>query len=378
MAGLHFFAGMETGGLEEWTAINGSPSVDTSVVRTGNYALKISVTGDYVEYDDSNILDDQVYGFGFYTEDATPAADRIIFQAYNPSDNLQYEIVLLSSGKLRIRRYVLGVPYNHDGTTILNDKQWYWIELYWYPNYNGEFQLNLDSFSEITASNIDTLEGSAMTAYVRLHGAAEVFYYDDYYQYESCASVEDFLGPRTEVLGPFQNTAEDATDQGTTLDQGTWADTGDTPGNDEATPAGYTGDAESGYTICDEGNRDGPAALITGTAKGAKWIHRLSRGNGSGTTHSKVYGKNTSTTSETEELSSSWENFFTVSEDTTYMPNSNTDKFTQGFAKSAGGRDIYCAEMWAFLLHVAPDPSTLDLSDMDFPDQNYYLGPFST
>lgn len=131
------------------------------------------------------------------------------------------------------------------------------------------------------------------------------------------SSTSDFLGPRTEVLGTFQNTAENATDQGSTLDQGTWRVVGNTVPIDEAagSQAGYTNAAaQAGYTICDEGRRDGPDLLITGTSVGAKWIHRLRRGSGSGTVHRAVYGKNTATTNPVVTVDTALGNFFRITE----------------------------------------------------------------
>jgi hypothetical protein len=191
----------------------------------------------------------------------------------------------------------------------------------------------------------------------------------------------DFLGPRTEVLGAFQNTVEDATDQGDTLGQGTWgAATGDTPFSDEAdgSQAGYTdGGIQVGHTISDEGDRSGPDLLITGTVVGAKYIGRFRRGSGSGTAHNHLWGRGGSVTSNTLSLEVALGNFLTVSENATYIPTANTHYAAHGFNKGSGGREIYSSELSAFLLHVQPTLSST-LADMNFPDQNYYLGPFGT
>ncbi len=39
-------------------------------------------------------------------------------------------------------------------------------------------------------------------------------------------------------------------------------------------------------------------------------------------------------------------------------------------------QDYQCQEQWAMLLHVPTAPSLSTLSAADFPDQNYYIGPF--
>ena len=70
-------------------------------------------------------------------------------------------------------------------------------------------------------------------------------------------------------------------------------------------------------------------------------------------------------------------NYFLVSSDVDALPKNN-ELLRQGIGKGSGGRDYHLYEMWAMLLVCPniPDGDLALLSDTDFPDQNYFVGPF--
>lgn len=374
--------GFVTGGLEEASASIGSPLVVTDPVRTGVYSLELQA-GDNIDFpflsgslsDNGN---DYIIGFGFRTPSATPTVDVDIVAATDDSGvaifKLRWEA---TSGDLII--------VDEQGTevdTITNPftaDTWHWIEIIFERAASGAADVNIDGSASglsVTATDFDA--GNAFDFWkFRSPSSGPTIYIDDIYMRNGAAGTSDFHGPRFEVLGGFQNTVEDATDQGTTLGQGTWAVAGDTPWGDEAagSQAGYTGTgAEEGHTIMDEGLRDGPAGLITGTAILAKFMYRLRRGSGSGTLHAIVYGKNAASVTNAVTLNSSLGYFDFVTSNGTHMPNSNTDEFLIGMRKATGGREIFAAELACSLAHIQPAlPTTL--ADAEFPDQNYYVGP---
>lgn len=383
MAVLKNFIGFETGGLEEANSVSGSPTIVSNIARTGNYSLKLTggAAAYYEEVPDGIDTSDFINGFAVRFADVTPANDWDFVTWGGAGGDLFRLRLEQTTGDLilvensDVESDEVAAPF------VVNT--WYYIEVYTVRHGSvGQVVIYINEISQLTTGT----DQDTTVSNIRFHAsttASEDLYVDDYYKYGSVSGVGDFLGPRTEVLGAFQNTAEDATDQGSTLDDGEWKFAGNNPGIDGAFVAGYTGSgALTGYTRCDEGNRDGPLALITGTAKGAKWLHRLQRGSGSGTVHNKRYGAYNGASDQVADaavtLESAWGNFFTITETDAQLPSDIDEYFCQGFAKATGGREIYCAEMWAFLLHVAPDPATLDLTDMEFPDQNYYLGPFGT
>lgn len=377
---LNNFIGFETGGLEELVSVSGSPTVSSLVVRTGRYSCAIEGAGERVEInafeESSDAGDDYILGFAFNSADASPDNFQNIFRAKDTLGTTIWVLKISTTG-LRLSD---NLGTNFDGSTPLSDDTWHYIEIRWQDLASGEFDLFLDGSSEISVTGADLTTGTALDRYWLEDSAGTINYYDDFYCYSGATGTSDFLGPGVEVLGAFQNTVEDATDQGSTLDQGTWTLVGHTPLVDEGfgDSAAYTSNsAETGFTICDEGDRDGPDGLITGTSKGAKWTHRLARGSGSGTIHKSRAGKNTTVEDTTVTLSTAFASKVTIKESTTHMPNVNTDSFAQGFLKETGGRNIFCAEMWAFLLHVQPAlPATLE--DAGMPTLNVYAGPFGT
>jgi hypothetical protein len=259
---------------------------------------------------------------------------------------------------------------------------WHYVEVKWQHVASGTLDIFIDGSAAASQyTGKDMLgAGTALDTY-QLEGSADTIYYDDFYCMSGATGTGDFLGARTEVLGAYQNTAEDATDQGDALTAGTWANGGEISFTDGTELQYVQTAAIGGYTICDEGNRAGPAGDAPGTITGAKYIARLARTNGSSpTTLDQSYGNSGDGVSHIDRaaaLAVTHANFFVVSESGTVVP-TNAENFAHGMRQTgSGGRDILAHEFAAMLLHVQPALSTT-LADMNFPDQNYYLGPFGT
>lgn len=392
---LNNFIGFGTGGLQEVTSFVGSPVVQSTVVRTGSYALSIPVGVNYSASLDAFVVGDASNSYIF---------SSAVYLSSAPSSNNSPVLGALTDGGIdicwyfRINTNRTGHLYDSTGSThgttpALSLDEWHRIEVLFDFGDSVAVELWIDGVKEIDVTGVDTdpnTGDSLASLYLATaSNGGGTRYFDDIYMMSGASSASDLLGQRVEVLGPFQNRNENDTDQGTTLDQGTWTDTADTPVVEEGTPAGYTGGGDqSGYVRTDEpdsalalGIRGGPFGLITGTSKGAKWIYRLKRGSGSGTVHNKVFGQGSSLSDTTSSiiavtLGTGYANFFQVDVGS-YMPVASDDYFCQGFRKQAGGREIYCAEIWSFLLHLAPDPSTLDLTDtISTRAAPSYHGPF--
>jgi hypothetical protein len=378
---LNNFIGFETGGLEEASQTAGSPSATTSDVRTGSYALSCPANADQYLFDPHIVADagtDYVVGFAIKFSSFSAGT---FFRARDDDDPVREIISVEITGTDPYNLRISDGITDWDGSTNLETDKWYYIEVWWESTGTDNATLFLDGASEITATSGDFDTGFNLNEYQFIAITNLTFFVDDIYAMSGATGTGDFLGPRTEVLGAYQNTAEDATDQGSALNNGTWADVGHTPFFD-GTQADYQQNgAIAGYTICDEGNRAGPAGDAPGTITGAKYIHRMARTNGSSpTTLDKSYGNSVDGVTSKDMASVllvAYANFFEVSEAAGVVP-TNSENFAFGMGQTgSGGRDVLAHEMCGMLLHVHPALSTT-LADMNFPDQNYYLGPFGT
>lgn len=379
---LDNFIGFETGGLEEAVSITNSPSVQSVIVRTGSYALELAGNASVADYEIDVIASGNqvVHGFAVRFTDVAPTND-VDFWQYGRGTNRAIRLRLKTTGDLKLVDSD-NVEIATETTPFTADK-WHYIEIFWYSNpTTGQAIVDLDGVEIISVStqNFEDDTGVAADYFTGTDTATEDIYFDDYYRITN-ANDGDFLGPKVEVLGAYQNTVEDATDQGSALNNGTWADVGELPLVD-GTQADYeqTGAIE-GFTICDEGNRAGPAGDAPGTITGAKYIQRMARTNGSSpTTLDKSFGNNSDGVTAVDvaaTLTAAFQNLFVVSEAAGVVP-TNSENFAMGMGQTgSGGRDVLAHEMMAFLLHVQPALSTT-LADLNFPDQNYYLGPFGT
>jgi hypothetical protein len=354
-ATLGNFIGVETGGLEEFSAIQGSPSVVTSPVRTGTYAVQINANC-YVEvkpaYETwSNGL---LIGFAMRFDAVSPSGGLFIFNVYD-GVGLCMRMALNTSNKLLLLDANSSVI--DTGDTTIQAEQWYYMELYWEYGESGDIELYLDGSPEGSGTSEDLSAGGSLANVVYrfplVTGASQVHQVDDIYSLWGCSSISDRFGIDTKVTRACQNTVEDATDQGDALDQGTWADVGDTPIDEEGTPAGYTTTSPAdGHTICDEGSRPGPSGISgIGEVKGAKWIHRMKKTSDTATTHEIRYGHNGDTAKRTITPTTAFANYFTILGASASQCPTASEYFAQGFAKS-GAEYLHCAEIWACLLYT--------------------------
>lgn len=374
-----FFAAYNTAQIT--TVTTPLPSADwTRVFRftdnDSNGALAWRVNADNLSAPSANYL---IYGFYIYLEDITPTLEYRLFCVgrnfdLDPTTNTQVNasLILETDGDLRLVDTADSTVAT--ATSPFTASTWHRVEVRVIPGTpSGEVQVWVDG-TDIYSGNQTVDTGSS--AYADIAGAAvmgsdaetgDVFvYFAGAYCMMNSTAASDRLDSDFEVIGPYQNTAiTGATpDAGNNLDgNGTnWATTQEIPFSDE-TPdtdaAEYDGTPLSGTIHYDAGTRSGPNgdSRIDGTSNIKAWkgIWRLQRGNGSGTTHTCYLGDDGATFSSgfdsmSVSLSTAWGNFSFVTDTATNMPTS-TDYFSQGVGVN-GARNLYIAEMAAFVLHV--------------------------
>ncbi len=363
---LNQFIGFETGGLHEADGTTNTPdATEATIVRTGSRSLAMNENADLYDFDPLGLVASggtgHIFGTGYYTNNIPLSSGSIVIIADSSGDIITLE--QRSNGDLRLTR-IGGV--NVDMTTPFTAGQWHYLELFWEHSDTGDWEIFVDGVSIGSESAVDLSNGGTLNL-CSLSGAGGVStqYFDDVYWLSGATAATDRLGGSSEASGPevfpYQNTAEDATDQGDTLDNGTWALVGELPVNEGASnDASYdVGSAQKdGHTITDEGSRAGPSgdANIDGDSniKGGKWVFRLARTSGSGVDHVMITGHNGNITERAVTLGS-MATFIHLSEGAD-VPTSS-ESFALGFGSSStgdgvGGRDPIAGELFGMLLHV--------------------------
>jgi hypothetical protein len=367
------FCGFETGGLDEVSASAGTPdATEATVVANGVRSVLLNSTADEFEFVFSGgVQNDYIIGFRCQFSNLAPGTEYRFWGIRDAGTSWLVEFFLETDGDLRI-------DYTQDATsttvaTPFTVDEWHYFEIkLTYHATAGVVVTYLDDGEIANDTGLDTIGDGSEPNVTRWWGpSAGNLYVDDIYRGVGATGVSDFLGSGVNIPRCYQNTVEDATDQGTTLDEGSWAVAGEFPVTDQTVgtdAAAYTAAGiETGYTICDEGARSGPSGgPAIGTIKAGKWFIRAERGNGSATTHTHRYGNNNTDSGYSISLGAAPSNHFvTFSASNAVVPES-TEYAVGGFSKSSGGREIYCHELMAFLLTVdAGGPADLTVSEAD-------------
>ncbi|HLF03968.1 MAG TPA: hypothetical protein VI855_01975, partial [Dehalococcoidia bacterium] len=304
------FVGFETGGLEEANSTSGAPSVQSTIVRSGTYALLLAGAVTRATYSILATISGGtgIYGFSFQTTTVIPTNNTDFFYV---SDNLATIVLRLRlnaiSGDVTLidaNNVVVGTI-----TAPFSANTWYYIEVA-HTITTAEVFINGTSVLSVTAQDFYQEQTVVEFTFQGDNVATQDIYIDDVYAGQGTSSA-DRLTSSVNVPRAYQNTAEDGTDVGDALATGTWAAVSETPTTTNA--ASYTANPATGGTTTDEGTRLGPTGGPTlGTIKAAKWIHRLQRGTGAGTTHYKRYGNSgDGMTDEVVALNTSYANYFT-------------------------------------------------------------------
>ena len=353
---LNNFVGFETQGLEEASATVGSPTIVTAVNRTGAASIEVGSGDEYsIPWVASGVTDaGSGYVFGFGLRRNSNVANIQVLQILDDAGGGIFSVATDTSGNLIIRDAVatqLGTA-----THVLSNDTFYFVVVYAQLNSaSAAWEWFVDNVSKESGTGADLTDGNAFgssSSVLRLSsGSTLVMNFDDVYILSGATSAADRFG-NFGIL-TYQTTDGAQTDLGDMLEDGNWGLVSETPVNEGVlNDAGYAGTPKAGGTQTDSGTRLGPSgdSRITGTPtiKGAKWIHRLKRGTGGGSTHQKRYGNSgDGMTDTTVTLTTSYANFFTLSEAGTIVPTAS-EYFQQGF-NVTGAQDITCAEIWAML-----------------------------
>ena len=358
---LNNLTGFETGGLEEAQSTVGSPSAQSTVVRTGDYALALDNGDSYywnIIGSGTDAGQKRIVSFHVRFSSLAPSIQSTFFLVVdNPVTVAAYDLRLDTNGDL------VFTPNSGVATTVTNPftvNTMHRIDILWEEAASGTFDLWLDGSSKMSLTGQDLLAANPMALYNFSDLATGVVYFDDCYSMTGATSTAEFLGSGAngQEVFRYQNQTSSVTpDVGNNLDVGLWLNSGQTPLSALST-SHYTASNVGGHMFTDDtasglNGRHGPHgdASITGTIKGAMWWWRLQRGGGAGTTHSVRYGNDVDTiTEETQALTTAFVNYSRISEAATIVPLA-TEHFAQGF-KTGGAQDIECAEMWAMILHV--------------------------
>ena len=372
---INDFSGAETRGTDEFSAISGTVFTSGSQVRTGvfTYSLDISPfgSGEFAPF--ASVADagnDYVCGFGIRFGDLTPNTNPARFLSLREGSSEFFALEETTDGDLLI--------IDAAGSTIRTVSPspftvfvYSFVEIYFQHQASATVEVFVDGVSLGSDSGQDLTDGGTFDTvrFETVSGGAP-FSFDDYYFMSGATAAADRLGDAEVFM--YQNTAEDATDQGDTLANGTWALVSETPLNEGTSNDAFYQDTGNltGSTICDEGTRSGPSgdANVDGDSniKAAKWIGWFKRSTGGGRTHNFYGGNDGAGANHATWIASNDAKTLgmtltvgyvthTMISEGTEVPSSSED-FQYGFSKDAtAGQDIFCGDIWAMLLHV---PST--------------------
>ncbi len=359
--------GFESGGPD---FVNSSFGSNCSIVTTptpyeGTYILQCIGSGQassarYTTAVSLGVDLEHIIGFAFRFT-ANPSLSTVIVRG-SEAGGTTFRIQMNTSGQVFITGSTTSSTYQ------LSTDTWYYLEGVWANRDSGTSYIYVDGVQRVShtadfsnGSSVPTV-GIGCEDVAQLSNPNTTFFFDNMYVKEDVVLADliaDSSGsaPFVKIAGVYNNTAEDATDQGDTLDDGTWGDMSDVPAADDAADAGYTATAAaSGHQISDEGSRSGPSGDgITDTILGAAWAATMKRSGGGSTEHYMLYGHNGDVVTSADLLlaNNTWNNYVFVSDvvvqSDTEVP-TTSESSAIGIAKNSGGRDGLCQDHYCQLL----------------------------
>lgn len=258
------FGGIESGDLSEFSASNGTVSVDSSTVRTGGYSLKCNPTGTGTGRVNIQALSAAGASTGasvvtsyirFYFRAATlPATNDEYIVVVRESGGNKFFVSIASDGKLAA--YDSTATLLATGTTVLSTGVWYRIEIKCGTGASAAWEVKIDGTSEISGTgNLSTSNGN----HIRLGKAANrngnsvEFYYDDWIWSDSaypgvgeCQMMQpDGNGNYTAWTGTYTDVDEVTHDSDTTYISTSTNGAAETVTLESAASAGITGTPNS-------------------------------------------------------------------------------------------------------------------------------------
>ena len=383
------YTGAETGGEEELEGFTGTNIVQSIITRSGTYAYHME-SGENIQIDRNGAVASFIEGFAIRFEDKTPSTPTVFASFTDGGGNDDWDLLLQADGDLEFRDAGGSVLVTVTDPFVL--KNWYYIEVYWEGVDSGDVELFIDGVSKFSSTTADTNPGSATEDMDFTAANGLEFYIDDVYlmnnvvdETERLSRFEVYMkqGAQTGVTPDTSDLSDDD------LDEGGWELASETPLNEQSqtAAASYTGTSVVAGVVYADGAGDklGPAGddRFTGTTvKGIKAIWRMARSGGGATAQFGELGNDggaatdIGTTGDLN-LTTGYVNYDFVPSDPTVIP-LVTEHGAIGFSKDGGGQDLDVAEMWMMFAVItnAPTITALSDSDLEYPDQNYFVGPF--
>ena len=354
------FCGFETQGNEEASATSGSPTYDGTVRGAGASALVLD--GGTDEF----ALVSQEVGTGspggnpfivqFYFRTSSTSLGSSFIAAIDDAGGVCWFARIQGTGAIRVTD---ANSTNYDSAdNVLVFDTWHKIQIIWNESDSGNFDLWVDGVSEISSATFDGNTPDGFQEYHFNSNSGHTRRFDDVItMHDATSAAADFLDNWS--IKKYQAKGTGLTENGATLDNGTWDAAGDTPLVEDAdgtAPEYNGGGAQTGDVTTDAGSETdiGPNTdTDVDTIVSGKWVHRMKRGNGSGTTHGITIGNDVDgIVGVTKVIGTGYGNFMEVR--TGFTTPETDEHFRCGFRKGAGGREIFCAEMWNMLLFTPP------------------------
>ena len=390
------FTGFETQGTEEASATGGIPTYPTDKPRSGAAYLNLdaateSYTLDIATGGVTDAGDDYIIGFSVKFTSVTN--DTTGFFGLTDAGGEFGRVQMGASGILEVVDQA-GTTVLSSTTTFIIDQQYY-IELYFETDGTDNCELFVNNLSEdsVTDNSADFINSGAVSSIVFRYDGTNTIAIDDVYILSGATAASDRFGPVEVYMkqGAQTGVSPDVTAalNDTDLDEGSWQLASETPLNEQSqtAAASYTGTVNASAVVYSDGAGDklgpnGDDRFLGGTILAMKGIWRMARSGGGSTTQFGILGNDggegtdTGITSDLD-LTAEFVNYETIKTSVTLMP-TVTENAAIGFEKNSGGQDLDCAEMWVMLLFqpVAPTITALSDSDLEYPDQNYFVGPF--
>ncbi len=223
---LNQLVGFETQGAEE--LFSGSPTINTLIPRSG---LACAQLDDFFDIRAFTLVadagDNYVIGFGYQTSDATPSVNRAILRGEEGGSTLCFELRIDTDSSLKLMD-AASLEIGSGGT--ISDDTWHFIEIYFDHSDTGVVEVFLDGISVISEASEDLSAGGTFDNLGFRSNTDEATFLDDVYLLSGATAASDRLGP-VEVFG-YQAGAN--TTRTGTPSNGTFTETGDTPGVEEA------------------------------------------------------------------------------------------------------------------------------------------------
>ena len=390
------FCGFETQGVEEASSVTGSPII-TVGQRTGGAACRITSGVDYdLPWTADGLSDgsgNRGFGFAIQWDTVTADATEAIYLDDAGAGGAHIKFNIHTDGTLRVTDQAgTGKLFSIDA--LVAEKKYY-VELFFSNSSSGTGTLFIDKVQQDTVVDGDwQINGGSSNVLVHFgHDGTNDYEVDDVY------IASSLVGGASDLLGPIEVYMKQGAQTGTTpdiatastgvLDEGSWDLASETPLNEQsqAAAASYTSTDDDGGMVYADGSGDksgpnGDDRFLGTTIKAIKGIWRTARSGGGGTAQFGLVGNAGGAGSDREEtadldIGTGYGNFAYLTETAAVLP-SLTENAAIGFRKGAGGQDMDVAEMWLMILTVpaAPTITALSDSDLEYPDQNYFVGPF--